>query len=49
MSAPPPTALPLPAGHTRVHTLTNGFTVLIETDHSAPVASASCCHGTKFA
>ena len=46
MSAPPPTALPLPAGHTRVHTLTNGFTVLIETDHSAPVASVQVWVGT---
>ena len=37
---PPPEPSAAPAsGHTRVHVLPNGFTVLVEPDHSAPVAS----------
>jgi zinc protease len=41
-----PAEIDVPATHTRVHTLPNGFTVLIETDHSAPVASVQVWVGT---
>lgn len=36
---PDPVAAALPRGHTQTRVLPNGFTVLVEPDHSAPVAS----------
>ena len=39
LPTPDPAASALARGHTLTRVLPNGFTVLVEPDHSAPVAS----------